>query len=673
MAVPLAEPLQLQPESRNFTVVSQSLEIEVDLLTQSIRGNTTLQLLPSSKSLRQIRLNCRQCKLGRIAVENEIATYSYRDPFERLKPQASYGVHQHNLYSSRFAPQLKDPPEEELVIRIPNKVHVKELNPFAATQTSDTFSKSTKGTGNASTGLDTPALATAVEQNAAFAPLSVTITFEVHSFREGLQFVGTSSRDARYPHVFTQTSPFVGAASCLFPCVDDLQSRCVWEMRIKTARTLGEALRRKSVKVDSNKLLEEHGHADGPAEPAAMDPDLDDNAYSTLSEAEQALDMQVICSGELMDEVVDPSDPSQKLTSFSCQAAVSPNQIGFAVGPFVTVELSDLREVDEDEKLGTEAVRVQAYCLPGRIDEVRNTAMPMAKAVDYFTTNFTTFPFPSFQMCFVDDLLTDTMTNAGFSFCSTRLLFPEDIIDPIYEVTRKLVHTLASQYSGISIAPKDLSDTWCIVGMAYFMTDLFLKQMCGNNEYRYQQKLAADKVFEQDFERPPLHNLGSILQLDPSEAEFLALKSSVVLFILDRRLTKGSGSTGMARIISRTITNAKAGDAEATLLSTGQLQRTCEKMGHVKLDSFFQQWVYGAGCPQFMISQRFNKKKLVVEMQIIQTQGDPDKNQRNRELNPDNFLRDVSEDTNEVYAGSVQNVFTVSMLKLKLISALRTS
>ena len=261
----------------------------------------------------------------------------------------------------------------------------------------------------------------------------------------------------------------------------------------------------------------------------------------------------------------------------------------------------------------------------------------------------------------MDDLLADTCTTAGFSFCSTRLLFPDDIIDPIYDTTRKLVHTLACQYAGISIAPKDPSDSWCIVGMAYFLTDLFLKHLCGNNEYRYQQKLAADKVLELDFERPPLHSLGSTLHLDPSEAEFLALKASVVFFILDRRLTKGSGSTGMARIISRSITNAKAGDAETTLLSTGQFQRTCEKLGHSRLDAFFQQWVYGAGCPHFMISQRFNKKKLVVEMQIIQIQGDADKQQRNRELNPDNFLRDVSEDTNEIYAGNVQNVFTVSI------------
>jgi len=238
------------------------------------------------------------------------------------------------------------------------------------------------------------------------------------------------------------------------------------------------------------------------------------------------------------------------------------------------------------------------------------------------------------------------------------LLFPEDIIEPLDTVTRKLVHALASQYAGISLVARELSDTWIIVGLAYYMTDLFLKNLSGNNEYRFRQKLAADKVYELDIERPPIYSLGSILNLDPSESEFLALKAAVVLFILDRRLTKSSGSAGITRITGRIFTNSKAGDVESTLLSTAQFQRLCEKMGHVKLDSFFQQWVYGAGCPQFFVTQRFNKKKLVVEMLIQQRQGE--RNVGQDDLAPELFLRDVEEELHEVWAGAIQPVFTVS-------------
>lgn len=263
-------------------------------------------------------------------------------------------------------------------------------------------------------------------------------------------------------------------------------------------------------------------------------------------------------------------------------------------------------------------------------------------------------------MCFLDDLVSDTVINAGLSFISTRLLFPPDIQDPIYDNTHKVVYALAAQYSGIGVTAREAADNWCIIGMAYFMADVFMRHLCGNNEYRFRQKLAVDRIFELDRERPSLHSLGSLLQLDPSEKDFVSLKAATVLFILDRRLTKSSTSSGVARVINRTLTNTKGGDAEATLLSTAQFQKTCERTGHTKLDSFFNQWVYGAGCPNFQVSQRFNKKKLVVEMVIEQMQSKPEKQQQTHDLNPDFFLRDVNEELNEVWA-SQQTIFTGPM------------
>lgn len=227
-------------------------------------------------------------------------------------------------------------------------------------------------------------------------------------------------------------------------------------------------------------------------------------------------------------------------------------------------------------------------------------------------------------------------------------------------MTRKLIRALAEQYAGISLVPREPSDAWIVSGMASFMTDVFMKKLSGNNEYRFQQKLAADKVHDLDVERPSLYNLGSILHLDRSEAEFLALKAGVVLFILDRRLTKSSGSSGVGRIIGRILTNSKGADSDSTMISTSQFQRQCEKMGHIKLDSFFNQWIYGAGCPTFSVTQRMNKKKLVVEMLIKQTQGE--REIVAHDLDPNTFLRDVKEDNNEVYAGTTQPVFVVRKL-----------
>ena len=255
-------------------------------------------------------------------------------------------------------------------------------------------------------------------------------------------------------------------------------------------------------------------------------------------------------------------------------------------------------------------------------------------------------------------MVQDCTDTASLSMCSNRLLFPDDIIEPLDRVTRQLVYALACQWVGVNIIPKDGVDTWAVVGMAYFIVDVFMRKLSGNNEYRYHQKEAADRVVELDVARPSIYECGRWLWLDSSHLDFIAAKAPLVLFILDRRLTKASGSSGLSRIISRVFLNAKVGDLPNGALNTPYFMKTCEKLGHAKLDIFFNQWVLGAGCPRFRVTQRFNKKRLVVEMLIQQAQGDMPIDQ---DLKSNTFMRDVKEDFQEVDAEGVQPVFTVNI------------
>lgn len=279
--------------------------------------------------------------------------------------------------------------------------------------------------------------------------------------------------------------------------------------------------------------------------------------------------------------------------------------------------------------------------------------------MDFFTLTYGTYPFPNYKLCFVDDLHCDIVDTSSLSICSSRLLFPEDIIEPLDQVSRQLVHALASQWMGIDIVPKEAVDTWVVVGIAYFMTDVFIKKLSGNNEYRFRQKKASGRVLELDVARPSLYDTGPLTSLDPSELDFMAIKAPLVLFILDRRLTKTSGSSGLSRIISRVLLNARVGDMPNGAITTAYFTKTCEKLGHAKLDVFFTQWIFNAGCPEFRVSQRFNKKKLVVEMMITQTHRSE---LTDRDLDKNTFMRDVKEELRSVYAGPVQPVFTVRIL-----------
>ena len=276
--------------------------------------------------------------------------------------------------------------------------------------------------------------------------------------------------------------------------------------------------------------------------------------------------------------------------------------------------------------------------------------------MDYFYLTYGSYPFSNYKVCFVDDQVSDCEDGACMTLCSNRLLFSREVIEPLDRVTRQLIHALASQWIGVNIIPNQPEDTWVVVGIAYFITDQFMKKLAGNNEYRYQQKRAADRTVQVDVARPSIYDLGSLTHIDPSQLEFIALKAPLVLFILDRRLAKASGSTGLSRIVSRVFLNARVGDLPNSAINTPYFIKTCEKLGHAKLDTFFTQWVFSAGCPKFRVSQRFNKKKLVVEMTIHQIQAETS---LERDLDKRSFMREVKEEEEMVFAGPVQPAFTV--------------
>ncbi|PLB50679.1 TATA binding protein associated factor [Aspergillus steynii IBT 23096] len=621
-----------------FTVAHQKVELEIDFANKSLKGKTEITIHPQQKDFRVIRLSFRQGEIKRITVGGKTTPFKHTNSYDTLQ---LYGPHYHQRLSSRIDTLVKSPPEAELFVTVPKSVKIDELDP-SSIEAQDQMALRATGAGDDAEGLTSSKAAdTSLPR---FTAVTVNIEFVIDTIREGLQFVGMENGDRRYPHVYTTNSLGYGVGCPLFPCVDDPLSRCTWELSIKTPCSLGDVFDRKS------------------RDPSAAGPSSRNKSSSGhgryISPDDEGLDMSVVCSGDMTDEIIDPKDSSKKTVSFACITQLSAQQVGFAVGPFEYVNLSDFRESDQDEQLGLNAIPLHGFCLPGRGDELRNTCFPMAKAIDFFSLNYGSYPFSSYKMCFVDDTPEETLPTACLSICSNHLLFPEDIIDTMYDSTRTLVHALSCQWIGVNIVPQTHADTWVTVGVAWYITDTFMRKLCGNNEYRFRMKQMSDRVCDLDYERPSIHDMGNYLKLDASEIQFIALKAPLVLFILDRRLMKASGKATMPRIISRLFLTSRTGDMSNGAITTASFQKTCEKLGHARLDAFFTQWVYGAGCPRFQATQRFNKKKLVVEMMIKQVQSEQPST---RDLEKNSFMRDVKEEIRGVYAGAVQPVFTGSM------------
>ncbi|KAJ4165176.1 hypothetical protein LMH87_006819 [Akanthomyces muscarius] len=632
-----------------YFVLKQEVSLEVDFCDKCIHGTTDIFLVTFTDKVEEVFLDAAQCEIdtSRITIAEmreahgeaiegpkRRAAAEYNDPYEKLSQPEGWNLRAEHFDVRRiraravFHSRKTDVPAEnrefEGCTPVYGSLKVKLRGRDDRDRPRLIVRKSTSN-------LDGP--------DRSHKQYKITVPFVNRNPRDGLHFVGVDSLDGRFTHMYTRHSIQPGTASCIFPCIDDHGSRCDWRVSIKHPRTLGDALQQAlATKKDSGTV---------------------DRSFK-LAEEDKLREMSVVCSGFLVEETTDPDDESMKIMTFEPEKKVSVQKLGFAVGPFEHIDLSSEFRTEEDEvKLGMSALKVHAYCLPGRGDWVRHTSAALTMSADFLTYTFARYPFSNFKLCFVDDLVDDTVALHSLAFASNRLLYPADIIDTEIEVTRQLVLTLTSQWIGINMIPNTRSDMWLVVGMAHYMTDLFMKRICGNNEYRFRMKTMSDKLIELDVGRPAIFDLGASLHLDDAEMDLMTLKAPLVFFILDKRMNKASGGHGLTRVLQKLLTRAQIeGSDKSTILDTEKFKTLCEKGSRYRLETFWNQWVYGSGCPRFDVKARFNKKRLCVELTLNQVQYQKAKKPQ---LEKDDFLREIKERRAEVPLGETQPLFTGPM------------
>ncbi|KAI9758015.1 MAG: hypothetical protein M4579_003251, partial [Chaenotheca gracillima] len=283
-----------------FSVSHQKVELDIDFRTKTLKGKAELTISPHHKDLKSIRLNCRQCVLKRVRVNGKGPSLKYQEPYSRFKIHPDATVHQYHQLRNKLGPALKEPPEEELVVTLPKSVHIEELDPFSAEAQAQTGTRG-GGAGRESTA-DVPVTAgprSADDHTGTggtgprFTPLTLYVEYAIENVRDGIHFVGCDEDDPRYPHAYTRNSMFPGSSCCLFPCVDDVSARCTWEISIKCAKTLGDAFRPAKFEGLASATAGDAASTANGTQGNTEDGDMSEDA---------ALEMTVVCSGDLTDE-----------------------------------------------------------------------------------------------------------------------------------------------------------------------------------------------------------------------------------------------------------------------------------------------------------------------------------------------------------------------------------
>lgn len=575
--------MQRESTRRGFSVSSQRVALEIDF-SGVLQGYTEITIVPNIPDLRTIHLHARQCKILAVKVNAHTTNFVHHDPLSNVtisKPDDSSAYSAYPELKRRLYSALSEGDEGELSIAIPQDVAITLSQP--------------PQTQNATGGPSTTVVEKAAKE---YNPLVVRIEYALKDPVDGLQFVLPSDLyPYRVPHVYTSpTSP--DAARCWVPCVDNLWERCTWEFEFVVPRSLD---------------------ADGDS--------LNSPNYNVV----------VVCSGEFQQQIVHPTDPDKVIFLFEQQALTSVQHIAWAAGPFYVMPISTaqtattaaaaaLSRMDPSGSVGADGAavnmagqpRMHAFCLPGHERHLVATAGFLPQAMRHFIQEVGSYPFSSFKLVFVDDLVQQRHDGATMCLASVDLLHTDDAIDPVFETRILLSQAVAVQWFGINIYQKTWSDTWLVNGLGSYITASFVRKHFGNNEYRFRLKKDILRVVDLDVgEMPPICQPGLLEPTDPAFRQFVNLKAPLVLHILDRRMHKTGTSQGLHRIIPKIILDALENESAAAI-STHSFLRMCRKTAGIDFRPFAEQWVYGSGCPRFAVRSHFNRKKMAVEMHVKQ-------------------------------------------------------
>ena len=623
-----------------YNVVHQRVSVDVDLYHRAVYGFTELTIALTRPGIKTIRLHSRQCLITDVHVEGKKASFMLDDQATEVGLPKTSDITQHHMYALKMKSLLTShtqPQPGELIIVLPKGV-----------------------ASMPSTGKQAAAAAAAAEalgdHSHVMKSITVKVQFSLSEPSIGINFVGGKNSNIKknFWHAYTTNSPIGLATSSWVPCIDGFWEPCTWQFEISVPRTVGNIGRLRPIGSDEDEKMKDADEEDENAN--ARNNDDDDEFNET--------DLVVVCAEVSPSEVAHPLDVSKKVVSFEILSPTGAQHIGFAVGPFVQIPLPDFKEEegrDADDMEEDSSTPISVYSFPDRAVEVQNTCIFVNKAIEYFSREFGSFPFPSLSFCFVSDAVDQFSNSAGLCICDDKLLYPPNVIEPIFSGPKLFSVAIASQWIGISIVPKRWEDLWLILGISGFMSLCFLRKLIGNNEYRFNVKKLSEEVCSKDIGMPPLAYPDLVFPLTYQDLSFLQLKAPVVLFILDRRMTKTDKSLGLSRAIPKILLQGMSGDLANSCLSTAHFIKVCERVGHNKLDIFFNQWVFGAGYPIFRVTQRFNKKRMFIEMGIRQVQtaeiAAPPQSE-------ENFIKHSQHGGPRSAASTIQHLFTVSILPI---------
>eukprot|EP00898_Chlorokybus_atmophyticus_P007637 jgi/Chlat1/7875/Chrsp66S07306 len=239
-----------------------------------------------------------------------------------------------------------------------------------------------------------------------------------------------------------------------------------------------------------------------------------------------------------------------------------------------------------------------------------------------FFEEFLASPFPVQYFCqaFLPPALLRGVTAAvslGLSLFSDEAMSVPGSVQRAMDARCVAAECFSQQVFGQYIYPETPADEWVTVGLAEFLTGMYIRHMFGNNElaWRRQQQYTAICAADGAGDLAALREKGRTSDILPGErGPVWQWKAAAVMHMLERRMQPDN----FKRLMQRLLADAKSGQR---IVSTRSFLRLVVHMGGLNskdLKDLVAAWIDGRGCPRLYMAVAYHSKRSVLEVAMSQ-------------------------------------------------------
>ena len=257
-------------------------------------------------------------------------------------------------------------------------------------------------------------------------------------------------------------------------------------------------------------------------------------------------------------------------------------------------------------------IPVDYYVPRGMDDTIDSTFGRTKQMLDFFSGRFgVPYPWDQYAQTAVDGFVASGMENVSATTLATRDLVHADLAGDTPEAADDLIsHEMTHQWFGDLVTCKDWTNTWLNEGFATFGASLWEEHYYGADaaEYRYWRDQNSWMPSRELFPVPILTR-----EIDDS-VEYVGNvydKAGWVIHMLREQLGDDAFFAALKHYL------------EANRLQnvvTADLVKAVEQSSGTNVDQFFDQWIYGAGAPRFLIVSGYDAATKKVSLDVRQTQ-----------------------------------------------------